>query len=601
MPISTAWAARRRHAAGGAPRRRRATSPHCGRFRTGCASARSRSPSNGPSGTGSPRSSCAWSRRRTPAANLARHAGADRRAPACLNARGRARWPSSTVSHRPRRRCTVFPSRTSTSTSSAAVDTLVDVCGAAVLLENLGVDASCARRCRTPRPRARRRTASCRCRRRRRWSCCAAPRSSSADGGRELVTPTGAALASTLAESFGGLPPLLLESIGYGAGSDDFPDRPNVVRVLLGSGRAGGRVGGRAARDEPRRPQPRARAGCRRAVFCGRRPRRLDGARVDEEGTPGIVLSALARPADERAVAAAMLEETSALGVRVSRLRRYELEREGRVVELDGGAVRVKLGRLNGRVVNVAPEHDDCAELARRTGRPVKAVWAEALASRFPELPRPRDDRAYNRPMQACEASRIEELEIASAASVAPSSPSRAASTLPWSPRWPRVRSASARLPSPPSRRRWRRASSTAPGRRPRNRYPRTRRSRPTELARAGYRAQRSRPLLPLQDRAVLAAVDASPPAGGTTRSYRAPTPTIWATGGPASGPRRSTASSIRCSRPGWARWRCVSSPERSGSRARRSPPLRALPHACPTGRRSSPRRSPGSTAPSKA
>ena len=103
-----------------------------------------------------------------------------------------------------------------------------------------------------------------------------------------------------------------------------------------------------------------------------------------KKGRPGIVLSALARPADERAVAAAVLEETSALGVRVSRLRRYELEREERVVELDGGAVRVKLGRLNGRVVNVAPEHDDCAELARRTGRPVKAVWAEALASSLP-------------------------------------------------------------------------------------------------------------------------------------------------------------------------------------------------------------------------
>jgi uncharacterized protein (DUF111 family) len=99
-----------------------------------------------------------------------------------------------------------------------------------------------------------------------------------------------------------------------------------------------------------------------------------------KKGRPGIVLSALARPADERAVAAAILTETSALGVRVQRLRRYELEREERVVELEGGSVKVKLGRLDGRVVNVAPEHDDCAELARRTGRSVKSVWAEALA-----------------------------------------------------------------------------------------------------------------------------------------------------------------------------------------------------------------------------
>jgi uncharacterized protein (DUF111 family) len=100
-----------------------------------------------------------------------------------------------------------------------------------------------------------------------------------------------------------------------------------------------------------------------------------------KKGRPGVVLSALARPASEREVAVAILEETSALGVRVSRLRRYELEREERTIELDGGRVRVKVGLLDGRVVNVAPEHEDCVSLARQTGRPVKAVWAEALAN----------------------------------------------------------------------------------------------------------------------------------------------------------------------------------------------------------------------------
>jgi uncharacterized protein (DUF111 family) len=99
-----------------------------------------------------------------------------------------------------------------------------------------------------------------------------------------------------------------------------------------------------------------------------------------KKGRPGVVLSALARPADEWAVAAAILEATSSLGVRVAGHRRYELDREELLVELAGGKVRVKLGRLDGRVVNVAPEHDDCAELARRTGRSVKSVWAEALA-----------------------------------------------------------------------------------------------------------------------------------------------------------------------------------------------------------------------------
>jgi uncharacterized protein (DUF111 family) len=101
-----------------------------------------------------------------------------------------------------------------------------------------------------------------------------------------------------------------------------------------------------------------------------------------KKGRVGIVLSALARPESEVAVARAMFEETTALGVRVVRLRRYELEREERTVDLDGRhSVRVKLGRLDGRIVNVAPEHDDCADVARATGTPVKSVWAAALAA----------------------------------------------------------------------------------------------------------------------------------------------------------------------------------------------------------------------------
>ena len=100
-----------------------------------------------------------------------------------------------------------------------------------------------------------------------------------------------------------------------------------------------------------------------------------------KKGRPGFVLAALARPVDERTVAHTILEETSALGLRVSRLQRYELEREERLVEIGDGSVRVKIGRLNGRIVNVAPEHDDCAAVARATGTPIKSVWAAALAA----------------------------------------------------------------------------------------------------------------------------------------------------------------------------------------------------------------------------
>ena len=65
----------------------------------------------------------------------------------------------------------------------------------------------------------------------------------------------------------------------------------------------------------------------------------------------------------------------------VAHARRYELEREFREVEVDGHRVRVKLGVLDGRVVNAVPEHDDCASVAALTGRPVKQVWGAALAA----------------------------------------------------------------------------------------------------------------------------------------------------------------------------------------------------------------------------
>jgi pyridinium-3,5-bisthiocarboxylic acid mononucleotide nickel chelatase len=80
-------------------------------------------------------------------------------------------------------------------------------------------------------------------------------------------------------------------------------------------------------------------------------------------------------------VAIALWEHTSTLGVRVSVLRRYELDRRTEEVRVAGRPIRVKVGLLDGRIVNVAPEHDDCAAVAAGTGRPVKQVWAEALVA----------------------------------------------------------------------------------------------------------------------------------------------------------------------------------------------------------------------------
>jgi uncharacterized protein (TIGR00299 family) protein len=261
-----------------------------------------------------------------------------------------------------------------------SLDALVDVCGVFVLLEELGVERVAS----SPLPFARGFVSAA-------HGILPLPAPATlgllegaplvgVETEAELVTPTGAAIVATVVEEWGSLPPLTLERVGYGAGTRELADRPNVVRVILGdeAGRPTGRVVLLETNldDFPPELVPDAIERCFEAGA-------LDVWTVPvqmKKGRPGFVLSVLARPELEGAVSRVLLEETSALGVRVSRLDRYELEREERHVDIEGGSVRVKVGLLDGRVVNLAPEHNDCAALASSTGRSVKSVWAEAFA-----------------------------------------------------------------------------------------------------------------------------------------------------------------------------------------------------------------------------
>jgi uncharacterized protein (TIGR00299 family) protein len=270
-----------------------------------------------------------------------------------------------------------------------AIDAIADVCGVALALEALDVDeVACSP---LPMPRGFVRAAHGRL-------PLPAPATLAlltgvpvhgVDLDVELVTPTGAALVAALATQYGALPAMTLEATGYGAGSRDLGERPNVVRAIVGT----------AARSLERHPAvllacnlddlspelvPDAATACTQAGALD-----VWVAPVQmKKGRPGMVLSAIARPDREAAVAEAMLRSTSTLGVRTSALHRYELEREMRTVTVDGRPVAVKLGRLHGEIVNVAPEHDDVARAAAALGRPVKAVWGDAWAAAQQELQR---------------------------------------------------------------------------------------------------------------------------------------------------------------------------------------------------------------------
>ena len=202
----------------------------------------------------------------------------------------------------------------------------------------------------------------------------------------EAVTPTGAALLAVLGE-VGPAPELVPRAIGYGVGTQRWPDRPNVLRMTLGEGRRG-------ASALPLATGAVVLLECNLDDCPGQLLARaievaLESGAVDawaspctmKKGRPGVVLAALAPEARSDAVARVFLTETTTLGVRMRRVDRVELGRELVAVETAYGSVRVKVGRLAGEVVGAHPEYEDCAARARERRVPVKEVMAAALAA----------------------------------------------------------------------------------------------------------------------------------------------------------------------------------------------------------------------------
>lgn len=196
----------------------------------------------------------------------------------------------------------------------------------------------------------------------------------------ELVTPTGALLITAYADSFGAIPPMRLQRVGYGAGSRDIPDTPNVLRVLIG------------ASDTP---SPSARVVVIEAEIDDMNPqifgilieRLLAEGALDafytsiqmKKNRPGTLLSIVAPPATRERLTSTVFRETTTIGVRYREMERECLDRETVTVDTPFGPVRVKIARRNGEVMNASPEFEDCVRIAVAAGRPVKDVQAAAM------------------------------------------------------------------------------------------------------------------------------------------------------------------------------------------------------------------------------
>ena len=206
----------------------------------------------------------------------------------------------------------------------------------------------------------------------------------------EAVTPTGAALLAELAE-LGPLPAFVPGRIGYGVGTSSWPDRPNVLRMTLGEASPLGRPAGAATAG------PAAALwiletnldDCPGQLVARAIEAALEAGALDawaapvtmKKGRPGFLLGALVEEERRTAVTEAFFDETTTLGVRRHAVERDVLDREVVPVETPYGSVGVKIARSGGVERGAHPEYDDCARRARERGVPVKEVMAAAIAA----------------------------------------------------------------------------------------------------------------------------------------------------------------------------------------------------------------------------
>ena len=196
----------------------------------------------------------------------------------------------------------------------------------------------------------------------------------------ELVTPTGALLVTGYATDYGPVPAMRLKRVGYGAGTRDFPDAPNVLRVLIGESDADApshSVAVVEAEIDDMNPQ----------IFGVLMERLLAEGALDvfytpiqmKKNRPGTLLTLIAAPGARERLTATIFRETTTIGVRYRETMRECLDRETMIVGTPFGDVRFKVARRSGELLNASPEFDDCARIARERDVPVKDVQAAAM------------------------------------------------------------------------------------------------------------------------------------------------------------------------------------------------------------------------------
>ncbi|HYF84584.1 MAG TPA: nickel pincer cofactor biosynthesis protein LarC [Clostridia bacterium] len=195
----------------------------------------------------------------------------------------------------------------------------------------------------------------------------------------ELVTPTGAAIAKGLADGFGMVGELEVEKIGYGLGKKTY-EIPNVLRVMLFSSKK--KISDRIVEIETNIDDMTAEQ-------LGSAVEMLfDQGALDvfftpvfmKKNRPGTKLTVLCQPDKKEGIAEAILKHTSTFGVRMSDMERSILDRETVEADTEFGIIRCKVGKLGGVILKYSPEYEDCKAASLQYGRPIADIYNEAIS-----------------------------------------------------------------------------------------------------------------------------------------------------------------------------------------------------------------------------
>lgn len=199
----------------------------------------------------------------------------------------------------------------------------------------------------------------------------------------ELCTPTGAAIISTLCESYGEINDINIEKIGYGAGTRDYEDFPNAIRLMVGESQRS-KVKGQSSNLilletnlDDTTPQVLGyvmdRAFELSALDCWFTPIQM------KKNRPATMISILCNPENRHSLTELLYLETTTLGVRIKEIERECLERKFVIVQTQFGEIDVKIGLLNGKEVNAMPEFDQLKRIAIENNIPLKLLKEEVL------------------------------------------------------------------------------------------------------------------------------------------------------------------------------------------------------------------------------